>query len=459
MNASEKEIKLDWLKAEIPDNTCRILSNVRCLSEGVDVPALDAVLFLTPRNSQVDVVQSVGRVMRNAPGKKRGYIILPRGDPGGCRAARGAERQPDLQSRLASAASAAFARRPLRRDGEQARLDRAPTPARWKSSPSPTRSRKSSPSQGPGKTKDQTAKGATHHRQPEAAYRRQSSRSSSSRSAKSSAPSTPSWCKRSATATTGKTGPTTSPRSPARTSTASPASWRTRRTLASAKLSRLCRGTARRPERQHHATRSSRCSRSTSSPSRCSTRCSPDYSFARQNPMSQAMQGVLDVLHEHRLDKEADTLQAFYDSVKLRAEGIDSARPHRQAEDRRRALRQVLPQRLPEDDRAPRHRLHAGGDRRLHHPQRQHLLQTEFGQTLGSKGVHILDPFTGTGTFITRLLQSGLIAAEELPHKYKHEIHANEIVLLAYYIAAINIEAVYHGHEHPATSSTPSFRA
>ncbi|HUM71515.1 MAG TPA: N-6 DNA methylase, partial [Chloroflexota bacterium] len=72
------------------------------------------------------------------------------------------------------------------------------------------------------------------------------------------------------------------------------------------------------------------------------------------------------------------------------------------------------------------------------------LLQQEFGQTLGSKGVHIIDPFTGTGTFITRLLQSGLISPDELPHKYKHEIHANEIVLLAYYIAAINIEASYH---------------
>ncbi len=77
MNASEKEAKLDWLKTDPPEDTCRILSNVRCLSEGVDVPALDAVLFLTPRNSQVDVVQSVGRVMRNAPGKQRGYVILP----------------------------------------------------------------------------------------------------------------------------------------------------------------------------------------------------------------------------------------------------------------------------------------------------------------------------------------------------------------------------------------------
>ena len=72
------------------------------------------------------------------------------------------------------------------------------------------------------------------------------------------------------------------------------------------------------------------------------------------------------------------------------------------------------------------------------------LLKQEFGQSLGSEGVHIIDPFTGTGTFVTRLLQSGLISKEQLPHKYKHEIHANELVLLAYYIAAVNIEAVYH---------------
>jgi predicted helicase len=84
-----------------------------------------------------------------------------------------------------------------------------------------------------------------------------------------------------------------------------------------------------------------------------------------------------------------------------------------------------------------------------------HILQTEFGQTLGSKGVHIIDPFTGTGTFITRLLQSGLIKPEELPHKYKHEIHANEIVLLAYYIAAINIEAVYHSIARTETKAAP----
>ncbi|MFM2368626.1 MAG: hypothetical protein RL619_926, partial [Bacteroidota bacterium] len=77
MNASQKESKLNWIKEQFDENTCRILSNVRCLSEGVDVPALDAVLFLAPKNSQVDVVQSVGRVMRKAEGKKFGYVILP----------------------------------------------------------------------------------------------------------------------------------------------------------------------------------------------------------------------------------------------------------------------------------------------------------------------------------------------------------------------------------------------
>ena len=78
MAATERSAKLQWLASVNRDaQHCHILHNVRCLSEGVDVPSLDAVLFLSPRNSQVDVVQSVGRVMRRAPGTKYGYIIIP----------------------------------------------------------------------------------------------------------------------------------------------------------------------------------------------------------------------------------------------------------------------------------------------------------------------------------------------------------------------------------------------
>ena len=77
MAAPIRDEMLSWLKEDTDNNECRVITNVRVLSEGVDVPSLDAVLFLSPRNSQVDVVQSVGRVMRRAEGKKYGYIIIP----------------------------------------------------------------------------------------------------------------------------------------------------------------------------------------------------------------------------------------------------------------------------------------------------------------------------------------------------------------------------------------------
>jgi predicted helicase len=72
------------------------------------------------------------------------------------------------------------------------------------------------------------------------------------------------------------------------------------------------------------------------------------------------------------------------------------------------------------------------------------VLQKEFGRSISDEGIHVLDPFTGTGTFMTRLIQSGLIKPEDLKRKYQHELHANEIVLLAYYIATINIENAFH---------------
>ena len=75
-HALNRRARLDWLKGDV-EGVCRILSNARCLSEGIDVPALDAVIFYKPRKSHIDVVQAVGRVMRKAPGKQFGYVILP----------------------------------------------------------------------------------------------------------------------------------------------------------------------------------------------------------------------------------------------------------------------------------------------------------------------------------------------------------------------------------------------
>jgi predicted helicase len=167
------------------------------------------------------------------------------------------------------------------------------------------------------------------------------------------------------------------------------------------------------------------------------------YSFTKNNPVSRAMQAVLETLDEHNLGKEAESLQKFYDSVKRRAAGIDKADAKQKiiVELYDKFFRNAFPKMTERlgivytPVEVVDFIIHSVNE----------VLQLEFGQTLGSKGVHILDPFTGTGTFITRLLQSGLIEPEELEHKYRNEIHANEIVLLAYYIAAINIEAAYHG--------------
>ena len=164
--------------------------------------------------------------------------------------------------------------------------------------------------------------------------------------------------------------------------------------------------------------------------------------FVDRNPVSAAMTEVLSVIEEAQIEREAKALEGFYASVRRRAAGITDPGP-----------RQKLIVELYEKffkSAFPRTTQMLGI---VYTPVEivdfiirsvNEALQEEFGQTLGSEGVHILDPFAGTGTFITRLLQSGLIPPEDLERKYREEIHANEIVLLAYYIAAVNIETVFH---------------
>ena len=84
-----------------------------------------------------------------------------------------------------------------------------------------------------------------------------------------------------------------------------------------------------------------------------------------------------------------------------------------------------------------------------------HVLRKEFGRSLSDEGVHVLDPFTGTGTFLARLLQLGLIRGADLERKYREELHANEIALLAYYIAAVHIEEAYRDRLEPDSAYEP----
>ncbi len=168
---------------------------------------------------------------------------------------------------------------------------------------------------------------------------------------------------------------------------------------------------------------------------------SEDHRFATENPVSRAIQDVLDVLESAHLEKEGRDLGEFYRSVRLKAQGITNPAAKQDL------IRQLCDNFFGVTFKGTRDRLGIA-----YTPVEivdfsirpvNDVLEDEFGQTLGSKGVHIIAPFTGTGTFITRLLQSGLIQPDQLEHKFRYELHANEILLLAYYIAAINIESVY----------------
>jgi predicted helicase len=166
------------------------------------------------------------------------------------------------------------------------------------------------------------------------------------------------------------------------------------------------------------------------------------YSFVKNNVVSIAMQNMTAILDEQALEKDAEALQKFYESVKMRAAGIDNAEGKQRIiiELYDKFFKTAFPKMVEQlgivytPVECVDFIIHSVND----------ILQKEFGRSLTDENVHILDPFTGTGTFITRLFQSGLIKEEDLRRKYKHEIHANEIVLLAYYIAAVNIENAFH---------------
>ncbi|MFO0640726.1 MAG: type ISP restriction/modification enzyme [Polyangiaceae bacterium] len=452
MNASQKEAKIAWLKAETPDDTCRILSNVRCLSEGVDVPALDAVLFLTPRSSQVDVVQSVGRVMRNAPGKKRGYIVLPVVVPAGVephealndnqtykvvwqvlQALRSHDdrfdamvNKLDLDAKDPSKMEViAITDKIGKRTKKATKADKKKEDAKrdammGRGIGSPERGKRGSHSDPPEQRELEFEIGEIER----AIYAKLVQKVGNRHHWED-------WAKDIA-----KIARTHIDRITGILENAANVKEREAFDHFAEELRDDLNDSITKDEiiemlAQHLVTKP------------VFDALFAGQSFARENSMSRAMQGVLDALHEHHLEKETDTLTRFYESVKMRASGIESA------EGKQKIVVELY-------DKFFRNAFPKMSERLgiVYTPVEivdfilksvDHLLRTEFGQTLGSEGVHILDPFTGTGTFITRLLQSGLISKEELPRKYTKEIHANEIVLLAYYIAAINIEAAYHG--------------
>ena len=432
-NAKTRGELLHWLGDEVAENECKILSNARCLSEGVDVPALDAILFLHPRKSQIDVVQSVGRVMRTAKGKTLGYVILPVVIP--ANTAPEDALDDNERYRVVWQILNALRSHDDRFDATINKLEltndtggQIEVVAVAENLPQKQLSGEGAGigEGGGGDERDQTTRPESQINfifdEFPAAIRAKIVQKCGRRTYWED------WAK-----DIGKIAQQHIERIKATLETGEE-----ERALFNSFVEEVrddLNGAVTEAEAiemlaQHLITKP------------VFDALFDDYDFAEKNPVSQAMQKVVTALQQQNIGKEAEALEGFYASVRRRASGINTAEGKQKivVELYEKFFKTAFPK-LTEKlgivytpVEVVDFIIHSVND----------ILQQEFGQTLGSKGVHIIDPFTGTGTFITRLLQSELISKEQLEYKYKNEIHANEIVLLAYYIAAINIEATYH---------------
>lgn len=432
MDANTRNELVAWLKQDSVDpNECRVLCNVRCLSEGVDVPALDAVLFLSPRNSEVEVVQSVGRVMRNFQGKKYGYIIIPVIVPNDVKpedALNDNERFKVVWDILNA----------LRSHDENFNAHVNQINLNKKHPPKITIGGvpRGQYTIGKGSPSDR----AVHLNNDEVArqldiqfgelqngiYARLVEKVGDKMYWEN-------W---------GKSIGEIAQKFMDRIYLLIKENANAHRYFEDflGGLHKNINDSISEEDAvgmlaQHMITRP------------VFDALFAEYQFVNNNTVSRSMQDMIEVLESEGMEMDTQVLEKFYISVRNNVTNIDNLEG-----------KQTIIKNLYEKffkGAFPKTVEKLGivytpvecVDFIIHSVE--DILQNEFGTSLTNENVHILDPFTGTGTFITRLLQSGLIKPEDMRRKYLNEIHCNEIVLLAYYIADVNIEAVYHDIMHP----------
>jgi len=447
-DADLRNERLSWLKDDIEDNSCRVLTNVRCLSEGVDVPALDAVIFMHPRKSQIDVVQSVGRVMRKAEGKDLGYVIIP------ITVAPGVSPEKALNDndkyRVVWQILNALRSHDERFDstinkmglGEDVsdRIEIVGVGAREELAATTAVIDDIKPKRREGGEEDPEKEGKGGNESPEEPELTQGEQlafvlSDLSKAIKAKIVERcgtrdywENWAKDIAKIAQAHI---------TRIKTIVFNSGTKERKLFEEFLAEIrddlnpsiTEEQAVEMLAQHLVTKP------------VFESLFKDHQFTEENPVSRSMQSILTALSAHRLEKENESLQKFYDSVSRRASDIETSTG------RQTLILELYERFFSYAFKSMTERLGIVYtpvevvDFIIHSVE--DVLRDEFETSIAEKNVHVLDPFAGTGTFISRLLQSGLIDKQNLKRKYDSELHANEIVLLAYYIASINTESVY----------------
>ena len=443
MNAAVRAREMDWLTEgagtdEVP--VCRILTNARCLSEGVDVPTLDAVLFLSPRKSQVDVIQAVGRVMRRAEGKDFGYIILPVAVPAGM----APERALDDNKRFQVVWQVLKA---LRAHDE--RLDAAINSMELNGQ-GPENIIVEQVSLEKAKKQDDPLIGTAPDGDEAGAGSSGSGADGVAQGIQGQLTLLPSDWKESVFGRiVKKVG-----------SSLYWEDWSKDIATVADRYIHLIDRLLEDPERQDAFQEFVNALRATLNPAVDNESAVemlaqhiltaplfdamfPDHSFSKQNPVSRAMNTILEMLTDHSMiENERRELDSFYQAMVERIEAVHTLAGKQEI--MRTLYDRFFSQAFPRMSErlgivftpieVVDFIIRSADD----------AMRTAFGQTLGDPGVAIIEPFAGTGTFVARLLQLGVIPPEALERKYKHEIFANEFVLLSYYIASINIEQVYH---------------
>lgn len=414
-SADLRKKKLRWLGDEPEENTCRILSNAKCLSEGIDVPNLDAILFMKPRKSKIDIVQAVGRVMRKAPGKEYGYIILPVVIPTGMT-------PEDALNDNKTFEVVWQVLQGLRSHDE--RLEAEINALQFETD-----------QQGRKRIIIDTVTDEDQPTQLEFAFDTNIDK----------------WQDALEVKLVKKCG--------------TRVYWddwaEDVADIAKRHIKRITELVENDNKSETEFNKFLKGLQDSLNPSVSKKDAIEmlaqhmitlpifealfgDASFVKSNPVSIAMEKMLDVLQRHHIEEREDDikLQSLYDSVKRRVAFIESD-----------AGRQKLIKELYEKFFSYAFKSTSEKMGIVYTPNEivdyilyttDRMLKKEFGEGLGSKNVHILDPFAGTGTFMANLISSDIISDDAIEYKYEHEMHSNEILLLAYYIMVINIEQAYH---------------
>lgn len=442
MNAIQKKNALNWLSGDIPENEARVLSNVRFLTEGIDVPNLDSVIFFSPKKSQIDIVQAVGRIMRQFEGKDYGYIILPvmiesKADP---------DKILDNNKKY--------------REVWQVLNALRSTDERFDAKINQLELNKKKPKNlnlngVDGKPKD-TVDEHTHEKEQtpseqlslfeekwgdveHAFYGKIVQKVGNRRYLEDFSDDVARIAKQHIQ----KIKDLIATQDGAK--------------LAFAKFMDGLRyniNDSITDEQgidmiaQHLITQP------------IFDALFSDYKFAQNNPVSQVLNNVIGAFQVFGFNKDQKALDPLYESVKLRVAGLDNVQA------KQKVIVQLYNNFFSKGFKKTTEQMGI-----VFTPVQivdfiinsvDSALNKYFGKSLASENVHILDPFTGTGTFITRTLyflqqqmKEGKITYEDILRKYLHELHANEIVLLSYYIAAVNIEAVFDEINGPERGYQP----